>query len=99
MDHVLGTDAGVWLATTSISFDISVFELFWTLARGFTVVIQHEPERVARAATKTGLDARAIDFSLFYFASDAADCGRQATVFARGGEVCRRARFRRRVDA
>lgn len=73
MDQVLGTQPGVWLATTSISFDISVLELFWTLARGFTVVIQHEPERLARAATKTGLDARPIDFSLFYFAADAAE--------------------------
>ena len=72
MDQVLGTKPGVWLATTSISFDISVLELFWTLARGFTVVIQHEPERLARAAMKTGLDAKPIDFSLFYFAADAA---------------------------
>ena len=73
MDQVLGTEPGVWLATTSISFDISVLELFWTLARGFTVVIQQEAERVARAATRTGLDARPIDFSLFYFAADAAE--------------------------
>ena len=73
MDQVLGTEPGVWLATTSISFDISVLELFWTLARGFTVVIQHEPERLARAAMTTGLDARPIDFSLFYFAADAAE--------------------------
>ncbi len=72
MDEVLGTKPGVWLATTSISFDISVLELFWTLARGFKVVIQHEPERMARAATKTISDAKPIDFSLFYFAADAA---------------------------
>jgi natural product biosynthesis luciferase-like monooxygenase protein len=72
MDEVLGTKPGVWLATTSISFDISVLELFWTLARGFTVVIQQEPERLARAA-KTGLDTKPIDFSLFYFAADAAE--------------------------
>jgi amino acid adenylation domain-containing protein len=39
MDAVIGTFPGVWLAVTSISFDISVLELFWTLARGFTVVI------------------------------------------------------------
>jgi amino acid adenylation domain-containing protein len=39
MDQVLGNTPGVWLAVTSISFDISVLELFWTLARGFTVVI------------------------------------------------------------
>ena len=33
---------GVWLAVTSISFDISVLELFWTLARGFQVVLQED---------------------------------------------------------
>ncbi|WP_407155120.1 MupA/Atu3671 family FMN-dependent luciferase-like monooxygenase [Bradyrhizobium sp. STM 3557] len=72
MDQVLGTEAGVWLATTSISFDISVLELFWTLARGFTVVIQQEAERLARGAATT-VDARPIDFSLFYFAADAVE--------------------------
>lgn len=40
MDRVVGTEAGVWLAVTSISFDISVLELLWTLSRGFTVVLQ-----------------------------------------------------------
>src|SRR5271154_6319399 len=40
MDRVVGTEAGVWLAVTSISFDISVLELFWTLSRGFTVGLQ-----------------------------------------------------------
>jgi amino acid adenylation domain-containing protein len=39
MDRVLGPEPGVWLAVTSISFDISVLELFWTLTRGFKVVI------------------------------------------------------------
>ena len=75
MDQALGTEPGVWLATTSISFDISVLELFWTLARGFKVVIQHEPERLARGAASTASSARPIDFSLFYFAADAAEGG------------------------
>lgn len=35
-----GDGSDVWLAVTSISFDISVLELFWTLTRGFTVVLQ-----------------------------------------------------------
>ena len=30
---------GTWLAVTSTSFDISVLELFWTLSRGFKVVL------------------------------------------------------------
>ena len=39
MDEVLGTAPGVWLAVTSISFDISVLELLWTLTRGYAVVL------------------------------------------------------------
>lgn len=42
MDRVIGPECGVWLAVTSISFDISVLESFWTLTRGFKVVIQGE---------------------------------------------------------
>ncbi|TVP74820.1 MAG: LLM class flavin-dependent oxidoreductase, partial [Gemmatimonadales bacterium] len=41
----LGEDP-VWLAVTSISFDISVLELLWTLSRGVPVVLQPERERV-----------------------------------------------------
>lgn len=39
MDTLLGVDGGVWLAVTSLSFDISVLELLWTLTRGYTVVL------------------------------------------------------------
>lgn len=39
MDRVIGDESGTWLAVTSISFDISILELLWTLARGFQVVI------------------------------------------------------------
>ena len=45
MDRVIGVEQGVWLAVTSISFDISVLELLWTLSRGFTVVLQTGEER------------------------------------------------------
>ncbi len=40
MDEVIGKEeGGTWLAVTSISFDISVLEVFWTLCRGFRIVI------------------------------------------------------------
>lgn len=39
MDRAIGAEPGVWLAVTSISFDISVLELFWTLTRGFKVIL------------------------------------------------------------
>lgn len=76
MDTALGfTTPGVWLAVTSISFDISVLELFWTLARGFTVVVQEELEQALRAVPAASLSTRAMDFSLFYFAADAGEAG------------------------
>ena len=39
MDRAIGNKPGVWLAVTSVTFDISVLELLWTLTRGFTVVV------------------------------------------------------------
>ncbi|MDF3059251.1 MAG: linear gramicidin synthase subunit [Rariglobus sp.] len=49
MDRAVGAEPGVLLAVTSISFDISVLELFWTLTRGFKVIILAE-----QAGLKTG---------------------------------------------
>ncbi len=76
LGHVESSSPGVWLAVTSISFDISVLELFWTLTRGFTVVIQEDDARFgdALADASSGVVAhRPMDFSLFYFASDAGE--------------------------
>jgi amino acid adenylation domain-containing protein len=39
MDRAIGNKPGVWLAVTSVAFDISVLELLWTLTRGFKVVV------------------------------------------------------------
>jgi len=79
MDEVLGTTPGVWLALTGISFDISVLELFWTLARGFTVVVQEGVDRLSppppgggrpieaeslRDAAEPGDIGRSLDFGL-----------------------------------
>jgi natural product biosynthesis luciferase-like monooxygenase protein len=73
MDQALGTTPGVWLALTSISFDISVLEILWTLTRGFTVVIQEEAESAKRAAVRSAARTRPVGFSLFYFAADAGE--------------------------
>jgi amino acid adenylation domain-containing protein len=57
MDDVLDVQAGgdahpgVWLAGTSLSFDISVLELLWTLTRGFSVVIQPEEDKAGSFAS------------------------------------------------
>ncbi len=72
MDYRLGADKpGVWLAVTSISFDISVLELFWTLARGFKVVIQPDAEAAdGFGEGRTRLPDKTVSYSLFYFAAD-----------------------------
>ena len=64
---------GVWLAVTSISFDISVLELLWTLARGFCVVIAPEADRASmeRRGVVARRPAKPMEFGLFYFAADA----------------------------
>lgn len=70
MDERLGATPGVWLAVTSLSFDISVLELFWTLTRGFKVVLYADDRSVPAAATSSPYADQDISFSLFYFASD-----------------------------
>ena len=66
IDHATG---GVWLSVTSLSFDISVLELFWTLARGFKVVLLGDEKFVA-GGVETGSVSGEMDFSLFYWGND-----------------------------
>jgi natural product biosynthesis luciferase-like monooxygenase protein len=78
MDERLGDEPpGAWLAVTNLSFDISVLELLWTLARGFKVVVHagQEFDPAAHAPDDAASAGRKIDFSLFYFASDDGDGG------------------------
>jgi len=57
MDRLIGNAPGVWLAITSMAFDISVLELLWTLTRGFTVVLHNgnDPHSVAREIREFGV--------------------------------------------
>ena len=61
---------GSWLAVTSLSFDISVLELLWTLTRGFEVVVFADRERAVSGGV---LDQpwRPIDMGLALWGSDA----------------------------
>jgi natural product biosynthesis luciferase-like monooxygenase protein len=70
--RVGGEGGGVWLAVTSLSFDISVLELLWTLTRGYKVVVQPTPRAVGSAATVSSTAPRKTDvsFSLFYFPAE-----------------------------
>jgi natural product biosynthesis luciferase-like monooxygenase protein len=75
MDRSLGgPQPGAWLALTSISFDISVLELLWTLTRGFKVVIQGE-QLASAQETRQRASSKPLEFSLFYFADDSEQSG------------------------
>ncbi|MGL3105061.1 MupA/Atu3671 family FMN-dependent luciferase-like monooxygenase [Bradyrhizobium sp. BR 1432] len=80
MDSQFGGDApGTWLAVTSISFDISVLEIFWTLTKGFRVVIRAD-QKLQRSTSSPPLPARpasaserSMEFSLFFFGNATSD--------------------------
>jgi natural product biosynthesis luciferase-like monooxygenase protein len=68
MDAVIGTDKGTWLAVTSISFDISVLEIFWTLSRGFKVVIYQDKQAPAEFSENEHKTVNlGMDYSFFYW--------------------------------
>ncbi|MGR3501867.1 MupA/Atu3671 family FMN-dependent luciferase-like monooxygenase [Pseudaestuariivita sp.] len=71
MDDRLAHDpAGTWLAVTSLSFDISVLELFYTLARGFKVVLAGGDNAAMLSSGRLGTTGRGMDFSIFYWGND-----------------------------
>ncbi|UOA26822.1 MupA/Atu3671 family FMN-dependent luciferase-like monooxygenase [Pseudosulfitobacter sp. DSM 107133] len=73
MDEHIDADAGgVWLAVTSIAFDISVLELWHTLARGFKVVLSGGETRAAVSGTSQmgGTSRGGLKFGLYYWGND-----------------------------
>ncbi|QRO01836.1 LLM class flavin-dependent oxidoreductase [Archangium violaceum] len=70
-DSMDSRERGTWLATTSMSFDISILEILYSLTRGFQVVLRGEQRAAApRPVVRAGASGKALEFSLFYFASD-----------------------------
>lgn len=59
-----------WLAVTSLSFDISVLELFWTLSRGFKLVLSSDESRLELSNGPIAISDRRMDFNLFYWGND-----------------------------
>ena len=71
-DDIPYSEGDTWLTVTSLSFDISVLEIFWSLTRGLKLVIYADDDRKAA----TGIHShKAVDFSLFYFSSDESEEG------------------------
>lgn len=69
-DRIRHDPPGVWLAVTSLSFDISVLELFWTLARGFKIVLMGDEDRAMVAKGPVRVSGQGMDFSLMYWGND-----------------------------
>ncbi|MCI5097670.1 MAG: LLM class flavin-dependent oxidoreductase [Rhodobacteraceae bacterium] len=59
-----------WLAVTSLSFDISVLELFWTLSRGFKLVLSSDESRLVMSNGPLQVSDRRMDFNLFFWGND-----------------------------
>lgn len=71
MDAEVDQSLGMtWAAVTSMAFDISVLELFYTLARGFKVVLMGDENRAAVSNGPIRLPGKKIDFNLFYWGND-----------------------------
>lgn len=69
-DRIDHDSASVWLAVTSLSFDISVLELFWTISRGVKLVLTGDESRTLVSNGPLARSARAIDFNIFYWGND-----------------------------
>ncbi|MGH1439204.1 MAG: MupA/Atu3671 family FMN-dependent luciferase-like monooxygenase [Cellvibrionaceae bacterium] len=61
---------GTWLAVTSLSFDISVLELFWTLTRGFKVVVYKEDRGAEKKVAAQKIQRKSMQFGLFMWGND-----------------------------
>ncbi|HPG24873.1 MAG TPA: LLM class flavin-dependent oxidoreductase, partial [Myxococcota bacterium] len=70
-DRIPHDPPGRWLAVTSLSFDISILELLWTLTRGFEVVVFADRDRTAGGAPASDGPWRPIDLGLALWGSDA----------------------------
>jgi natural product biosynthesis luciferase-like monooxygenase protein len=69
-DRIDHKTAGVWLAVTSLSFDISVLELFWTLTRGFKVIIYREDRGAESGGISKKIRSQPMEFGLFMWGND-----------------------------
>ncbi|WP_247743851.1 MupA/Atu3671 family FMN-dependent luciferase-like monooxygenase [Shimia sp. R9_3] len=59
-----------WMAVTSLSFDISVLELFWTLSRGFKLVLSGDETSTQISSGRLPVPKGEIEFSLYYWGND-----------------------------
>lgn len=80
----------VWLAVTSLSFDISVLELFYTLARGFRVVLVSDEDRALMHRESGG---GRVEFGLYYWGNDGGRGREKYRLLLEGAKIADRAGF------
>ncbi len=68
--HITCKEGDTWLAVTSLAFDISVLELFYTLARGLRVVIAGDENRAAVSGGAIPASDKGMAFGLYYWGND-----------------------------
>uniref|UniRef100_UPI0026398870 MupA/Atu3671 family FMN-dependent luciferase-like monooxygenase n=1 Tax=uncultured Roseovarius sp. TaxID=293344 RepID=UPI0026398870 len=69
-DRIPTAPNAVWLAVTSLNFDISVLELFYSLARGYTLVLSGDESRALVSSGQIATSDRGMEFSLYYWGND-----------------------------
>ncbi len=79
MNGKLGDEVKTWLASTSISFDISILELLWTLTNGNKVVVHLERPVEIKAKP-------IMDFSFFYFPTSNSESGNKYNLLLKGAK-------------
>ncbi|MGJ8603511.1 MAG: MupA/Atu3671 family FMN-dependent luciferase-like monooxygenase [Marivita sp.] len=71
MDAVVpDRDGATWLAVTSLSFDISVLELFYTMSRGIKVVLPSTSKRGLLSGGPVRKRGAGMEFSIYYWGND-----------------------------
>ncbi|GAA6207064.1 hypothetical protein NBRC116601_03570 [Cognatishimia sp. WU-CL00825] len=71
MDEVIPhCEQATWMAVTSLSFDISVLELFYTLSRGFKLVLSGDESATQISDGPVGTSEQGMEFSLYYWGND-----------------------------
>ncbi|MCP4821221.1 MAG: LLM class flavin-dependent oxidoreductase, partial [Shimia sp.] len=63
-------EGDTWLAVTSLSFDISVLELFWTLSRGFKLVLSGDETTTQISNGRLPAAAGGMEMSIYYWGND-----------------------------
>ncbi|MFN3274063.1 MAG: MupA/Atu3671 family FMN-dependent luciferase-like monooxygenase [Paracoccus sp. (in: a-proteobacteria)] len=95
MDTALDSpEPQTWLAVTSLSFDISVLEIFWTLTRGWKVVIAGDLLGGADSDPAEGQGTRqGMAMSLYYWGNDDGAGPRKYEMLLEGAKLADRHGF------